>query len=97
MSSTQNYAMWGEQIGNKYANVVTEDMYPFHNQWRGRPLSNQAWIRNNVAGFYPYQRMQRSIQFAPEPEWKYAWYYPCSTMFGSSPQFTEHREIILER
>lgn len=96
--ASANYSMWGEYIGNSYNDVETQDWYPFHNQWRGQPLnSNRAFIRDNSAGYYPYFKTQRTIKNPPEPEWKYAWFYPCSTIFPSNPQFIANRTIILER
>lgn len=89
--------MWGEAVGNQYDQVETIDFFPFHNQWRGRPLSDQAYIRNNSLGWYPYPKVQRVVKPIPEPVWKYAYYYPCSTIFPSNPQFKENRTIILER
>ncbi len=98
MSNTQNFAMWGEVIGNQYNEVENVDMFPFHNQWRGRPLQQgAAYIRNNTAGWYPYPKAQRNMKTIPEPEWKYTWYYPCNTIFPSNPQFLKNRTIILER
>jgi len=97
MSSTQNYVSWGDTIGNVYEDVQTEDWFPFHNQWRGRPLSDRPYIKQNIAGYYPYYKTQRVVKRPPEPEWLYTWYYPCSTIFPSNPQFAANRTIILER
>jgi len=97
MSNTQNYNTWGDTIGNKYDYIENEDWYPFHNQWRGQPLSQKPFIRSNRAGYYPYNKTQRIVKAPPEPEWQYAWYYPCSTIFPSNPQFAADRTIILER
>ena len=97
MSNTQNYISWGETIGQQYDDVQKIDAFPFTNQWRGRPLSQHAYIRNNVAGFYPYEKMQRVVQYKPEPQWVSMWYFPCSTMFPPNPQFAVNQEIFLER
>jgi hypothetical protein len=97
MSNTQNYEMWGETVGLQYEDVERQDWYPFHNQWRGRPLDQRAFIRNNTAGWYPYNKTQRIIKRVPEAQWKYTWYYPCSTIFPTNPQFVADRTIILER
>ena len=97
MSTTQNYITWGETIGNQYTDVQTQDWYPWHNQWRGQPLSQRAFIKENIAGWYPYYKTRRAVVPVPEKEWQYTWYYPCSTMFPVDPQFAATRQIILER
>ena len=97
MSNTQNYVSWGEFLGNKYENVESQDWYPFHNQWRGHPLSQRAWIKQNISGVYPYAKPQRVVKPASNQTWNYTWYFPCSTIFPVGPQFTANREIILER
>ena len=95
---TSNFVNFGEYIGNTYKYVEPQDWYPFHNQWRGQPLDpNHAYIRSNIAGLYPYKREMNEIKQAPEPEWKYAWYFPCNTIFPSNPQFLRDRAIIMER
>ena len=90
--------MWGQVLGNQYVDVESIDVYPFRNQWRGDPLNpNQALVRNNVAGYYPYPRMQKRVMAPPERVWSSMYYYPCSTIFPSYPVFADTREIILER
>jgi len=97
MSSTQNYATWGETVGNNYDAVETQDWYPWHNQWRGRPLAQRNFIKTNVAGYYPYYKTNRVIKTPPQKDWQYVWYYPCSTIFPNDPQYVANHEIILER
>ena len=93
-----NFESYGEFLGNKYNYVDTQDWYPFHNQWRGQPLNpNRAFIRNNAAGLYPYNKEQRTVRPVPESKWEYAWYYPCNTIFPSNPQYLKNGTIILER
>ncbi len=91
------YESFGEYIGTEYVNIESQDVYPFHNQWRGRPLSDTPYIRNNAVGFYPYPKTKRVIQVRPEPKWEYSWAYASSTIFPSNPQYQATREIILER
>jgi hypothetical protein len=96
--AASNYQMWGEALGTQYVDIETQDWFPFHNQWRGQPLDiNRAWIKDNAAGFYPYVKAKRAVKPREEPVWNYTWYYPCSTIFPSNPQFLQRREIILER
>jgi hypothetical protein len=97
MSHTQNYESWGEVVGNKYNQVESQDWYPFHNQWRGQPLSQRAWVKQNIAGFYPYNKPQRIVKAPPEEKWQSTWYYPCSTIFPSNPQYISSRYIFMER
>ena len=93
-----NFQTWADVIGQPYTNLETQDWYPFHNQWRGQPLdTNRAYIKDNSAGYYPYYRAMRENKNVPEVPWRYTWYYPCSTIFPSNPQFIDNRTIILER
>jgi hypothetical protein len=97
MSSTQNYDSWGETIGNQYVDIESVDYFPFHNQWRGQPLSSRPYIRPNRAGWYPYNKVERVVKKVPEKPWLYAYYYPCSTIYPMNPQYAATKEIILER
>jgi hypothetical protein len=92
-----NYYTWGDDTGYVYNYQVSQDWFPIPNGWRGRPLSDNPWIRANVAGYYPYPKTRKTIVPRPEPEWQYAWAYAPSTVFPSNPQFTADRTIILER
>jgi hypothetical protein len=91
------YQSFGEYIGTEYVNIESQDIYPFYNQWRGRPLSDTPYIRNNVAGYYPYPKTKRTIQVRPEPKWEFSWGYAPSTVFPSNPQYQATKESILER
>ena len=96
--AASGYEMWGETIGNKYVDLETQDWYPFHNQWRSNPLDvNRPWIKDNSAGLYPYVKTRRVMKNVPEKDWKFEYYYVCSTIFPVNPQFKANREIILER
>jgi hypothetical protein len=91
-----NYLTQGEEFGNSYVNIESQDWFPIHNQWRGQPTSDKPFIRANVAGVYPYPKTKRRTVVRPEPRWEYNWNYG-STAFPSNPQFGTTREIILER
>ena len=92
----QNYQTWSDVINQPYSEVENIDYFPFHNQWRGRPLSKDAYIRDNAAGYYPYNKVQRVIKQVPTPPWQYTYYFPCSTIFPVSDSYKTNG-IILER
>ncbi len=91
---------YSPQVGYTYNPIKyinSKDMFPFRNQWRSNPLSNQSIIKPNVAGYYPYPT--RWVKSTPKltPDYEYKWQYVCSTIFPSSPEYEKNPEPILFR
>ncbi len=92
-----DYSTFGEDVGINYVYIESDDHFPIHNQWRAKPLSDNAWIRPNVCGYYPYPRSRKQKIPIPEPQWQFAWAYPASTVFPANPQYQLTKYIFLER
>ena len=76
----------------------SKDVWPIPGTWwRQDPLSENTYIRPNVAGYYPYPKVYEKSVVPNEPEWKMSYTTVCSTIVPDNPQYQKTKEIILYR
>jgi hypothetical protein len=78
--------------------IHTKDVWPIPAVWwRNNPLSDNSYIRPNVAGYFPYPQIKEKETSSHHQEWEFAYNTVCSTIVPDNPQYQKTKEIIMYR
>lgn len=68
--------------------------YPFHDHWRGRPLSQYVWIDPNKAGYKPYTNTMKLEVVTPFENNCATYQTSCDIILPSGRCYAKTREIV---